>query len=299
MTNTFHITHFIHCKYKNKILVRMALNKNAQSLKISSPKQQQQKTKKLRKKTLQTRSVERQKGDNTRQVPPSQNKSTNKSKRHYSYSHPPPPTFLSSNSRPTACVDEKWSGCLLVKAGTGANAVCISSDGMFVLMHYVWGGRDSCNIQQAREDVGEASTACSQRRLHLWVCVSSNWALSQLAGGSTHLETGRTLTQLPFFKSVIRIVTLTNTRLDTVGLHHTQKLFFYLRHKTHANTHKNTCTNTHFGCFFSLASHLNFHLKCPAHTQTHTHTQLLTLCTGLPWNRMVILHYGSTVIWGE
>lgn len=297
MTNTFHITHFIHCKYKNKILVRMALNKNAQSLKISSPKQQQQKTKKLRKKTLQTRSVERQKGDNTRQVPPSQNKSTNKSKRHYS--HPPPPTFLSSNSRPTACVDEKWSGCLLVKAGTGANAVCISSDGMFVLMHYVWGGRDSCNIQQAREDVGEASTACSQRRLHLWVCVSSNWALSQLAGGSTHLETGRTLTQLPFFKSVIRIVTLTNTRLDTVGLHHTQKLFFYLRHKTHANTHKNTCTNTHFGCFFSLASHLNFHLKCPAHTQTHTHTQLLTLCTGLPWNRMVILHYGSTVIWGE
>ncbi len=78
--------------------------------------------------------------------------------------------------------------------------------------------------------------------------------------------TGRTLTQLPFFKSVIRIVTLANTRLDTVGLHHTQKLFFYLRHKTHANTHKNTHTHAHTYTYTYIQTHTHIH----AHTHGGT-----------------------------
>lgn len=167
-------------------------------------------------------------------------------------------------------------------------------------MYYVWGGRASCNIQQAREAVGEASTACSQRRPHLRVCVHELKPSFVTAGWWIHTvpnTTGRTLTQL-LSLSHTQCYTQTNTCLSTVGLCHTQKLFFYLHHKTNANTHARTHTLWLDRCF-SLGHTIWTFTSSVQHTHKHTCTQTAALCTGLPWNRMVILHYGSTVIWGE
>lgn len=112
--------------------------------------------------------------------------------------HPLPPPCLSSNTLSTACVNEKWIGCLLAEAGTGANAVCISSDGTFVLMHYVWAGQDSCNIQRARKAVGEANTACSQHDVCTSVCVCVCVCSELCHSWTVNPHYGRLLTRMLF-----------------------------------------------------------------------------------------------------
>lgn len=127
--------------------------------------------------------------------------------------------------------------CLLVKAGTGANAVCISSDGMFVLIYYVWGGQAPCNIQQAGEAVGEANTAWSQRCPHLRVCVrfvTAGWWIR------TFRKHNWEATHATASLYAIRIVTHTNTTLGTAGLHHTWRLGLHIGRK-HTREHTHSC----------------------------------------------------------
>lgn len=187
-----------------------------------------------------------------------------------------PSLVLSLNSHYAACVNKKWIGCLLVKLGAGANAVCISSDGMLVLMHYERGIRGSCNIQRAGEAVGEANTACSQRCSHLR-------AQTELCMHTFRRTTGRKLTQLSFFKSYALLHT--QTQIPTVGIQCTKMLFFFYK----KNRNNSNFVQMRFGL------DMTFELW-PAVSRTYI---ALPLCAGLLRNRMVILHYGSTVIWRE
>lgn len=119
---------------------------------------------------------------------PSPTNTQTRAKNTHTYSHPPPPTSLSSNGRPAACVDEKWIGCLLVKVGTGANAVCIirwhvSAN---VLCMRRPGAMQHSGGQGGRRWGRHSLEPEAPSPLRVCVCV---WALSKLAGGATHLET--------------------------------------------------------------------------------------------------------------
>lgn len=117
--------------------------------------------------------------------------------------------------------------------------------------------------------------------------------MSQLAGGSTHLET-----QLGGNSR--------NCRRDSYALLHRQTpalaqhgcipYWSYSLHKkknTHTPTHRYAHTQDLLDAW---SLYLNFHLQCPALTRPHTLPH--SLYWPAPWNCMVILHYGSTVIWG-
>lgn len=190
--------------------------------------------------------------------------------------------------------------CLLAKAGTGANAVCISSDGMFVLMHYVWGGQAPCNIQQAGEAVGEANTAWSQRCPHLRVCVRvcvSEFVCVRFVTAGWWIRTFRKhnweAAHATASLYAIRIVTHTNTKLGTVGLHHTWRLGLHFGRK-HTREH------THARAYCVDSCRLCIPLS-PQVSETHTNTRRHTTdgslyCPGITWQYFI---YGSTVIWRE
>lgn len=132
----------------------------------------------------------------------------------------------------------------------------------------------SCNIQQTGEKVGEAVTA---QRLCVCVCVSADWVLSQLAGGSTHLET-----QLGGNSR--------NCRRDSYALLHRQTpalaqhgcipYWSYSLHKK-KNTHTHTHTGTHTLRTCLMHGHFIWTFTSSvrrSHALTHFHT----LCTGRP-----------------
>lgn len=146
----------------------------------------------------------------------------------------------------------------------------------------------SCNIQQTGEKVGEAVTA--QR---LCVCVCERRLSFVTAGWWIHTfrnTTGRKLTQLQ--AGLIRTVTQTNTGPGTARLHPILELFTTQKEKhTHPHTHRYAHTQDLLDAW---SLYLTFHLQCPALTRPHTLPH--SLYWPAPWNCMVILHYGSTVI---
>lgn len=156
----------------------------------------------------------------------------------------------------------------------------VSSDGMLALMYYVWGGRGPCNIQEAREAVGEASTAWSQRRPHLWMCVCVCVSFVK-AGWWIHTfrnTTGRPLTQPPFFKSYALLHTHKRSARHSGAASHTQRLLLCLHQKTHATPPFGSADVFCLGIPFKLSPQVS---RARTHTQTQTGKQLLTLCTAL------------------
>lgn len=147
---------------------------------------------------------------------------------------------------------------------TGASAVCISSDCMFVLMHYVWGGQAPCNIQQAREGRRWGQHSLEPKT----PSPPSVWVLSELAGGSTHLEStsGRPLTQLPFFEQNTLLRTHNNPPQHSGAPSHTTTTTSFL-----AKTHTQDYTHTH--CVYAFCSGTSFQLS-PKVSRTHTYVHM-------------------------
>lgn len=124
-----------------------------------------------------------------------------------------------------------------------------------------------------------AQPAAKDVRTSECVCVSSNWALSQLAGGSTHLET-----QLGWDSRNCKHASAQRACI-------TQKSYFstcFIKHmQTHTGTHPDNMHTLAWQTVFARASHLNFHLKC----HTHTHTRSLSLY----WSALEL--HGNTSLW--